>query len=349
MRALLALLLVLVLAAPALAEEPAATSGEFKDWHAACRADGHCAATAYVNRGAEPRVADYVLTIGRQAQQTYWEIQFSTLATHGDEWSDFIVTVDDHRTSFSLQPEVGAYGTPDDFFFLGDKAQEMMDNLMPGRNVTIAFTDTDQAPHSASFSLAGLTAALIWIDDQQNRIGSERVAAAAPYGLVPVSGGETEAPAIPQALLDRERGDPECQPFEQLANGRDFTVDELDGGYTLYVIPCWSAAYNFGWKVYLGGADEFTPQYFAAYDGTDYGWVGISTLANYEYDAETKTLMSLDKARGIGDCGAQGTWTWNGTIFRLEQYRYKDCTDDPIDENAELPEFPIVYTASPRP
>ena len=71
-------------------------------------------------------------------------------------------------------------------------------------------------------------------------------------------------------------------------------------------MPCWSAAYNFGWKVFVEGAGEYQPQYFASYD-TASGWTGTPFLVNYEYDPETKTLIEFNKARGVGDCGAQST------------------------------------------
>ena len=114
------------------------------------------------------------------------------------------------------------------------------------------------------------------------------------------------------------------------------------------MLPCWSAAYNFGAKVYVEAAGEFFVQYFANYGGEDLGWVGSPHLVNYSYDPATKTLSDFNKSRGPGDCGSAGTWRWNGYLFRMEEFRYKDCDDGPVDENAEI-EFPIVYTAPPAP
>jgi hypothetical protein len=337
--------LVLCLLAPAVFAQDGG-SREFKDWTAACDPSGYCSAnTVSQPAGAETR-GDYVLTIARHAEQPYWEVSFATLgAARADQWADFTVAVDGQPEVFSLPSEVGAYGEGNHFYFLGEGAQAVMDRFMPGTAVTIDFTDTSAQPQEAAFSLAGLTAALIWIDEQQGRLGSERVASAAPYGLVPLYAGDTVAPNIPLALLDRHRVDPDCQPLEELANGRDIVVDELTDGYTVYLLPCQSGAYNFAQKVYVGASGYFDPQYFADYQA-GIGWTGTPYLWNADYDPETNAIFAFAKARGIGDCGSQANWRWNGYLFQLMEMRARECSDD-IDPDAELPEFPVIYTGEP--
>jgi hypothetical protein len=192
----------------------------------------------------------------------------------------------------------------------------------------------------AKFSLAGLTASLVWIDEQQKRLGSERVASAPPYGLSPTGGEQTQTPQVPIALLDRMAADPDCQPFENLANGRDIYTGKLDEGHTVYVLPCWSAAYNFGWKVFVGQLNSFDPVYFADFDGT-LGWVGTATLINVSYDDNNKELRSLSKGRGIGDCGSAGRWRWKDYAFQMVEFRAKDACDEQLDD------WPIIYPAQP--
>jgi hypothetical protein len=317
----------------------------FRDWTVHCDATGYCAAEAYVNPGAGS--ADYVFRIARHAQESYWEMSFSSLAAQADEWADFGVSIDGETQTFALFDQVGAYGQISDFYFLGDGAQVVMDRLMPGSEVAVAFTDTTGAAQEASFSLAGLSAALLWIDERQGRIGSERVAYAPPYGLVPAGSSQVAIPDVPLALLDRHRADPDCTPLEELANSRDFVVDQLDETHTLYLLPCQTGAYNFAQKVYVGSYDSYEPQYFADYDST-LGWYGTPYMWNAQYDSETKTIASFAKARGIGDCGSMGVWRWAGYQFRLEELRSRECTDD-IDPEGEMPEFPVVFKAKPLP
>lgn len=341
---LLAAVLFCLLTSAALAQDP--SSRAFKDWTAACDPGIYCSANTVSEPADGKTIGDYILTIGRHAQQPYWEISFATMgAASADQWADFTVTVDGQSQVFSLSDEVGAYGEGNHFYFLGEGAQAVMDRFAPGTAVTVAFTDTAQQPQEATFSLAGLTAALIWIDEQQGRLGSERVASAAPYGLVPIYAGEGAAPNVPLALLDRHRADPDCSPLEELANGRDFQVGDLGEGDKVYLIPCQSGAYNFAVKVYVGhgeGADAwYDPQFFADFQ-TDVGWTGTPYIWNGFYDDATKTLTSFAKARGIGDCGSQGQWQWNSYLFVLTEMRARDCTDD-VDPEAEMPEFPVVY------
>lgn len=344
MRSLAALLFCLLTPA-ALAQDGGGRS--FKDWTAACDPGGFCSANTVSQPESGKTNGDYVLSVGRHVEQSYWEVSFATVGVaSADQWGEFTVKVDGHPQVFSLPNEVGAYGQGNRFYFLGEGAQAVMDRFMSGTGTTVAFTDRTQQKLQANFSLSGLTAALIWIDEQQGRLGSERVASAAPYGLVPIYAGEGTAPDIPLALLDRHRADPDCQPLEELANGRDIVVDDLGEGSTVYLLPCQSGAYNFAQKVYVGSAgDYFDPQYFADFQ-PGMGWTGSAYLWNADYDTETNTVYTFAKARGVGDCGTQAHWQWNGFLFQLMEMRVRECTDD-IDPNAEMPEFPVIYTGPP--
>jgi hypothetical protein len=336
MRSLAAL--VLLLALPAAAHAQGAR--DFGAWTAACDPSGFCSATSQAQSG------NSTFVVARHAEEPYWEVHFDAMGGPvPDQWSDFKVSVDGtDRLTFTPPTQIGAYGQDHDFYLLGDTAQTLMDRMTPGSALSVEFNDAGAAAQSADFSLEGLTAALIWIDEQQHRLGSERVASAPPSGLVPVYAGET-APDIPLALLDRHRADPDCQPFEDLANGRDIVVDDLTDGYTVYLLPCHSGAYNFAQKVYVGASDYFDPQYFADYQ-PGMGWIGTPYLWNADYDPETNTVYTFAKARGVGDCGTQAHWQWNGYLFQLMEMRARECTDD-IDPDAEMPEFPIIYTGEP--
>lgn len=328
---------------PAIAQE-----ASFRNWSVSCSSTDYCVAGANLTPTAgEADPGEYVLSIGRHREQSYWEISLTAFAAKPDPWKGIAVTVDGESETFSPPTEAGAYGRPEEIFFLGDKAQRVMDRLMPGSAIAIAFTDLSGQPHEATFSLSGLTAALIWIDEKQRRLGSERVASVPPYGLLP-AGEDAPPPEIPQALLDRHAGDPECEPFEALANGRDFEAARLDDNHAIYFIPCWSAAYNFGWKAYVAYAFEsFALQYFAEFSD-ELGWRGTPWLVNYWFDAATGELGTYNKARGPGDCGSSGLWRWQGYAFRLVEFRAAACSDD-IGPEAELGEFPLVYSATERP
>ena len=107
MRCLLLALATLAFVVPALAEE----RRYFKDWLTACRDDGYCSATAYVNPNpGGGAVADYILRIGRHAEQSYWAVSFTPVTVTADQSCEFIFSVDDQTTTFTPRADIGAYG-----------------------------------------------------------------------------------------------------------------------------------------------------------------------------------------------------------------------------------------------
>jgi hypothetical protein len=347
MRILFALLLIWLSATAAPAQQQGEIRQQFKAWLATCRVDGYCSATAYQNPNFNAqRVADYIFRIGRHAQQSYWELSFTPVLVGADEGKDFTVTVDGHPQSFGARTDIGVYGAINhvflldddtrDFFLLGTGAQNVLDRLVPGITLSVDFTDNLGRAQRATFSLAGLTASLAWIDEQQRRLGSERVAAAPP-ALATTESGDMP---VPVALLNRIASDPDCLPFDEIANGNDISTGTLDDEHTLYVLPCWSGAYNFGWKIYVESGDGFDQVLFADYDAT-LGWTGTDTLVNVEYNDTTKELRSFNRGRGIGDCGNSGLWRWRGEGFQLVEFRSKHECDEKLDD------WPVIYSASP--
>lgn len=183
-RLLLLFLSLVALAGPVGAAPFGETRQYFRNWLTACRADGYCSATAYVKaHPGSAAVADYVLRVGRHARQTYWEISFTTVATQGDDRAPLTAEVDGKSLTFTPPEDVGPFGSVNDFFLLGRKAQTVLDRLVPGKRLTFGFTDMTGTPRETSFALQGLAQALIWIDTAQHRIGAERVAEAPPHGL----------------------------------------------------------------------------------------------------------------------------------------------------------------------
>ena len=81
-----------------------------------------------------------------------------------------------------------------------------MDRLMPGSALDVSFTDESGAATATTFSLTGLTAALIWIDERQGRLGSERVAEVPPYGLSPAYDARSACLDLTTVACDAHNG-----------------------------------------------------------------------------------------------------------------------------------------------
>jgi len=145
------------------------------NWRVACDTDDYCLATAV-------SAARGTFHLGRPARETYWEVSFTPAGPPPARDRPVIAGVDGKALAFAAPADIAPFGRPRDFYFLGPQAQALFDRLVPGKVLTIGFTDVDGRDETMVFPLDGLAQALIAIDGAQHRIGSERVAAPPPYG-----------------------------------------------------------------------------------------------------------------------------------------------------------------------
>lgn len=179
-------------------------------------------------------------------------------------------------------------------------------------------------------SLAGLAAALLYIDDQQKRSGTTGALKATgprpdssvplppPMPLIRTPALSSKPPRTiglkeAAALLGPDNTDCNYGPkLKPEAHRLDATHSAV-----LLAHPCGNGAYNYFTSVYILGEQgapqparfDFAPgmsQDTSEPDVTNGGW-----------DAKTRTLGSYEKGRGLGDCGSMETYAWDGTRFRL--------------------------------
>lgn len=311
----------------------------FNSWQVSCNAYTHCAATTKPVIGSVRGLpADYILQVARQPYETYWEISFIAHLALPVDNGEVLVSVDEAITSLNAPDEFAAFGALNSYYFFGDKVQAIMDQMTPGETLSVQFTSENGGGGAPIFPLSGLTAALLWIDEQQGRIGSERVAKAPPANRQIVATRDPEP--IPDTLLARHAANSQCEPPNLLVNRADQWSFRMSATETLHMLPCWSAAYNFGWLVYVQNQYETRQQYFA-FPSQAGGWMASADLTNAGYDAQTLTLSSFAKGRGLGDCGTSGIWQWDGYTFALLEFSAKyEC-----DGEGYPGEFPIIYRA----
>jgi hypothetical protein len=337
MRLVIAAAMLMLTMASALAQG-AQQRHVFEHWTASCRSDGYCSATAAPEGGT---AADYLFRIGRHAEEIYWELSFTTLATQAVADRQFMVQVDVDAQTFLGAEQVAAYGAPTNFYFLGQNAQTVMDWLAPSSTLAVEFTDTDNSQRRVGFSLAGLNAALIWIDEKQGRLGSERVAEAAPIGLAPVTGIDPDSP-IPPAMLAWLAADGECREEDPPTAASD--IIDLSPTKRAFILPCWYAAYNTGSKLFIEDGAIISQAYFPEYS-VESGWTATDYLVNYDYDPRTGEISTFYRGTGMGNCGATARYVWGEYQFKLIEYR-----SQPSCESDNRPgDFPLVYSAGPAP
>jgi len=180
-------------------------------------------------------------------------------------------------------------------------------------------------------SLAGASAALLYMDDQQKRVGT--VTALARPGAQPAS-AVPSPPAIPVVhaapdasgpalaltatrvvALRREQG---CR-IEDVGGPAEIERYRLDSERTLVLLSCGSGAYNLTMVPLIARrARSNVTIELPKFDAPQDWWTdGRPELINAEWDPKSGTLSSFSKGRGIGDCGVTQNYVWDGARFRL--------------------------------
>jgi hypothetical protein len=180
-------------------------------------------------------------------------------------------------------------------------------------------------------SSAGASAALLYMDDKQGRVGTVTALARPgprPASAVPVPPPYPVVHAAPHSAKPPRRmakaewvrlrlaacddGDPD--------DGTPADFYRLDAAHSLASIPahCLSGAYNGASLLYVAG--ETGPWRPAPYDyPVDGGGEGASAalVFNADYDPKSGILEMWMKGRGLNDCGTTEDYAWDGTRFRL--------------------------------
>lgn len=184
---------------------------------------------------------------------------------------------------------------------------------------------------SAEVSLSGAVAALLWIDEQQGRLGTTSAlirkgsgtnvppAPAAPVIMTkPASGSlsEKDGKALAAALRKhiKQRDPDQCEGGEMTTQHDE--AWPLDSKRSLVSLTCSLGAYNASnafWIVENGALATAKPVNFPQNDDGD----AKNVLTNGAFDPKTGRIDYFAKGRGIGDCGAAGGYAWVGTGFAL--------------------------------
>ena len=183
--------------------------------------------------------------------------------------------------------------------------------------------------------LAGVSAALLKMDDLQGRVdtvtalvrpGAKPASAVPAAPALPVirraaAASQAKLPsALPAALKAKDQVK-SCAEDDNPALELAPTSWRLKPGLLLWSIPCGAGAYNFSslWLVTDEAGGNAKPAPFRNYPGGYANAEDEALLNNAEYAPETRTLNAFNKARGLGDCGADETWVWDGAALRQSE------------------------------
>ncbi|KRE02193.1 hypothetical protein ASE63_07435 [Bosea sp. Root381] len=201
---------------------------------------------------------------------------------------------------------------------------------------------------SFKLSLAGSVAAMLWIDERQGRLntptalirkgtaGNVPPAPALPViASKPVTGkplAKDQAAAVIKALrseLNRREPD-SCEDTPEGFTSAD-EVFALDDATRLVVVACSRGAYNVSSQFWLVTGRDVAKAKPAVFEGND-DKPG-NELVNAEFDPKDGRVTFFAKGRGIGDCGALGSYGWNGSRFLpLQLSAMGECRLIPADD-----------------
>jgi hypothetical protein len=258
------------------------------------------------------------------------------LAAWDDAAGPLIVEVDGRRwptgpASAEDGGDLGSQGV------VTEDAAGLIDALSKSRAIRLVAGD-----ETAALSPSGAAAALLWLDERQERLGSttalfrkgDRPASSVPAAPAlppaPRSSGEAEplegrrAPAAAELLLKVVA----CRA--DMAERENLEIPDqgwkLPDGRQLWSIPCFVGAYNVGqvWTVTdaAGGQSRLLNLAGSRQPSEE--------TINGEFDAATQTLTAFAKGRGLGDCGILSRWVWTGDGFALAaESEMRECWGTP--------------------
>ena len=316
------LLIVLAVALAVAGEAHAAGTTQVKDWLGVCANTGACTAFGL---GAEENDTGAYLMVQRDAGPAAGP-KVTLVVDAGDKQpaSTWTLTLDG-RPIRGVGPvraagsEAGARAV-----LAGPSATALIAALRNGQS--LAFSAAGKSV--GEISLSGSAAVLLWVDDQQGRVGTvtalvrpgSRPASAVPPPIAPpliVAAAAVSQAGVPaRAPKSMIKGIDDCDLDPGIKDPDDI-VARLAPGLMLWGPECEMGAYNSLNVFFLGDerGGALKRISFPEPPGSDQAKDDL--LINAQFDASSQTMATFSKGRGIGDCGDVTDWVWDGKAFRV--------------------------------
>ncbi|MEG3163849.1 DUF1176 domain-containing protein [Sphingomonas sp. PB2P19] len=194
----------------------------------------------------------------------------------------------------------------------------------------------------ATISLKGAAAAMRYADAVQGRAGTPdalvakgratRVVEAPPLPVIvaPAITGDAAKPTAAQLATMRKQA--KCDLLDDKTGVFSPEAHAVGGGKTLVILPCSTGAYNMTGALFVIDGKSVLPAKVDAPSGFDESGAespaAVRSVVNGSF--ADGVLGSYAKGRGIGDCGVQQSFVWDGTKLRLsEQSAMGECRGNP--------------------
>jgi hypothetical protein len=310
-----------LVAAVALAgEAQAAGTKTVKDWLGVCANTGACVAFGF--QAGDDGAGAYLMI--QRAAGAAAPVQVTLVNDAGDTQpaADWTLTLDGHPIA-GLGPvhaagsEAGARAR-----LAARPAAALIAALRNGQSLEFSAGGSEVG----QISLAGSAAILLWIDDQQGRVGTVTALARPGAKLASAVPPPTGAPLILAAPPVGQNGVPDHAPkgmtkgiddCDPQTGTPDDVVARLAPGVMLWGPQCEAGAYNAVSVFFIGDEHGKGLRRISFPEPAGAAQAGEELLFNPGFDPKTQTLTTFSKARGIGDCGEAASWVWNGSSFQV--------------------------------
>jgi hypothetical protein len=311
--------LLLAIAAPAAFPARAVdTSFEHEDWQLVCDNTRTCRAAGYQSDDADMPVSVLLTRTAGAGTAVAGQVML------GDGWEDSMLNALPAQFRVALWIDGKAYG---ERMVAKDTLEADLSSVQVAALLKALARDTRIEFRAGKIVWAlsdhGAAAVLLKMDEFQGRIGTvgavfrkgkNTEAKVLPPLYAPVVKAAALAPAKPgDARFIADHGDAirkalrsataedECEDLHKTGE-EEQTLEAVRLTKTKLLVStrCWLAAYNAG------------SGYWIVNDTAPYRPELVTTDAT---DFEKGTLMSTQKARGIGDCWGSEQWTWDGAGF----------------------------------
>lgn len=337
-------------------------SATFKDWEVGCDNINGCSVLGFPSDTADPSGYIRVDRLAGPASEANISIVLQDL---DEELSatDAQLAIDEKPISGieSIRKATRDVEGGTAFQIAPEEVKAFIAALRNGRTLRMATVDGKM---KTVISLNGVVAALLKMDDVQGRVDTET--ALIRVGGKPAS-SVPPAPALPvivaakppadlkadprlakklrKALLHKGK-DSDCEDLTENRLTEGDIVDVLTPSSTSVGIECIRGAYQESsqfWIVENGNVSQATPAAFKAPGRSVKDIPAANELTMPRFDPETGSIGFFAKGRGLGDCGAAGTYAWTGRTFELLEYSAMEkCQGIPMES------WPVLWRSQKK-
>jgi Protein of unknown function (DUF1176) len=353
---------LLVAGAAAWASCALADFKDFRDWYAGCDNLRNC--NAYGLQADDPSVA-YVRIERSGAPAATARI---TIAADVGEKTTVVLAFDDAALRGLPAGPVAPARNNDDSYgrvVIDDPAgvETLVASMRKAQKLIVRRIDPPgdekSDPETSEISLSGTVAALLWIDEQQQRLatttafirrGDKPASSIAPPPKVPLVRAAIAPPAdvAPRPLPPNDARMLTAKARSLCGGDERAKLDETyrlarDTSLLGFLCPDNSGAYNYS-SVFLivpdGKPQAARPVRFAYPPESGVKTAQDALVMNAGFEQGSGTLSTFNKGRGIGDCGEAEEWVFDGQTFQLTLLRVM-----PHCKGISQRDWPVYYRA----